>query len=244
MKYITAILSTLLMISLVYNVNFYRKSKVFREDLLARNQRDAKLRADFDSTKHSRAAVYKQLKMDSTDIVFLGNSLTEGFPVTDYFQDIHVKNRGVSGYVTGEVLDLLPDVIRYHPRKVFIEIGINDIKYGLSNKTKMETDLMDNYKRILSTIQIASPKTEVFIQNILPVNKAYNANEADIINALVKKINPQIQELSLKFKYHFIDLYAQFADNGSLPIKYTTDGVHLNENGYALWYETIKKDVN
>ena len=78
----------------------------------------------------------------------------------------------------------------------------------------------------------------------MPVNKAYNANEADIINALVKKINPQIQELSLKFKYHFIDLYAQFADNGSLPIKYTTDGVHLNENGYALWYETIKKDVN
>jgi lysophospholipase L1-like esterase len=244
MKRIAAILSVLLVISLYYTLHFYRQTKVYNEDKLARKKSDEKNIAGFDSTKKSRAAVYMQLKIDSTDIVFLGNSLTEAFPVTDYFQNIHVKNRGVGGYTTAEVLEFLPEIIKYHPRKIFIEIGINDIKYGLSDKAKTETDLIDNYNKILNAIQIESPKTEVFIQNILPINKIYNANESDTINAIVKILNPQIRDLGLKYKYNVIDLYAQFADNNSMPLKYTTDGIHLNANGYALWYETIKNNVN
>lgn len=244
MKRVIAILSILLVISLYYDLHFYRQTKVYRENQLARNESDKKMRDDFANTKKSRAAVYKQLKIDSTDIVFVGNSLTEGFPVTDYFQDIHVKNRGVSGYTTAEVLDFLPEIVKYRPHKIFIEIGINDIKYGLSDKGKTEVDLVDNYNKILSAIQTTSPKTEVFIQSMLPVNKIYNANDADTINVIVKKVNVEIKDLSLKYQYHFIDLYSQFADNGNMPLKYTTDGIHLDENGYAIWYETIKQNVH
>jgi lysophospholipase L1-like esterase len=244
MKRIIAILSILLVISLIYDVRFYRKSKIFREDIVARNERDAKIRADFANTKISRAAVYNHLKIDSSDIVFLGNSLTEAFPVTEYFENIHVKNRGVSGYLTKEVLENMGNVLKSYPKKIFIEIGINDIKYGLSDKPKMTQELLDNYNKILRNIRKDCPRTEVYVQSILPINKIYDPNVADTINTIIIDVNSGIKELAEKYNYHFIDLYTRFAENNCLPVKYTTDGIHLNETAYELWAATIKKDVN
>jgi lysophospholipase L1-like esterase len=240
---IIAILAVLLLASMTVSLNLYRKAKIYNEDALLSFKKDEKMRDDFAKNKTSRAEVYKQFKFDTSDIVFLGNSLTEGFPVNDYFSGYKIKNRGVSGYVSEEVVKLMPIFTNCYPKKIFIEIGINDIKYGLNDKVKMQKAILDNYTTILNTVKQASPRTIVYVQSILPVNKSYNPNDAESINTIVLNINTVLKKLASNFGYTYIDLYPAFSENGALIPKLSTDGIHLNEQGYNLWYSLIKNQV-
>mgnify|MGYP000061554644 CR=1 FL=1 len=68
----------------------------------------------------------------STDeIIFLGNSITDIGEWTEVWQDIHVKNRGISGDNTFGVLARLDEVVSSKPSKIFIMIGINDISKNI-----------------------------------------------------------------------------------------------------------------
>ena len=241
MKRLSPIFLILLIIALYYDVHFYRMVKVEREN---KHRRDDKIVSDFNKTKAARPRILNLLPMDSSDIVFVGNSLTESFLVTEFFNDIHVKNRGVSGYTAQDIVDNYQSLIHDHPKKIFLEIGINDIKYGIGDKEKLHHDLLNNFTTILKRIHTENPNTMVYVQSILPINKVYDAYQTDTINNMVRMINTDIQGLAKQYNYPYIDLYHTFASGDSLPEKYTIDGVHLNENGYALWVQSIKQYVN
>lgn len=241
MKRTAIALFILLFISLYFNLKLWRINTLLVEN---NNIRQEKLESDFHRTRAARAAMFKQLPLDTASIVFVGNSLTEMFPVTDYFNDIHVRNRGISGNTSDDIKALLPDIIKYHPQKIFLDMGINDLKYGLGNIQKTEQNLFSNYRWVLNTIHTQSPETRVYIQNILPVNKMYNPYQADSVNKIIAECNPVIQNIARQYNDQYIDLYTQFVENGHLPEKYTVDGVHLNEKGYAIWYNFVKKYVH
>lgn len=78
-------------------------------------------------------------------------------------------NRGVSGDTTFGVLERLDEVTEGHPSKIFLLIGINDISRNFP-----DGQILQNYKEIISRIQKESPKTKVYIETILPVNKSFN----------------------------------------------------------------------
>lgn len=62
------------------------------------------------------------------DIVFLGNSITEGGGDWGAKLGIpQVKNRGIAGDVTDGVLKRLDEITFFKPRAVFLLIGINDL---------------------------------------------------------------------------------------------------------------------
>ena len=63
------------------------------------------------------------LPLHSSDIVFLGNSITDGCEWAELFENRHVKNRGISGDRSGWLLERLDSIIAAHPKKLFLMIG-------------------------------------------------------------------------------------------------------------------------
>ncbi|WP_217352119.1 GDSL-type esterase/lipase family protein [Capnocytophaga sp. oral taxon 878] len=112
-----------------------------------------------------RASLFSKLPITPKDIVFIGNSITNGAEWAELFPQKHVKNRGISGDTSEGVYDRLDPVVKGKPAKIFILIGINDISRGI----KVENIVM-NMRRIVEKIQTESPKTKIYIQTI-PISK-------------------------------------------------------------------------
>lgn len=79
-----------------------------------------------------RRSLFEVLPVYSSDIVFLGNSITDGCEWAELFNNRHVKNRGISGDRSGWLLDRLDPIVGGHPKKLFLMIGVNDLAAGVS----------------------------------------------------------------------------------------------------------------
>lgn len=82
-----------------------------------------------------RATLFEELPITSKDIVFLGNSITNGGEWGELFHNARVKNRGISGDICMGVYDRLEPILRGKPAKIFLLIGINDVSRGTSADT-------------------------------------------------------------------------------------------------------------
>ena len=76
---------------------------------------------------------FKETGVLQNNIVFLGDSITQGYNLSNYFNNYPVINSGISGNTTRDVLnDMYGRVYQYNPSKVVILIGTNDIFNGIS----------------------------------------------------------------------------------------------------------------
>lgn len=186
---------------------------------------------------YQRATLFEQLPITSKDIVFVGNSITDGGEWCELFDSKHVKNRGISGDVAMGVYDRLDPIVKGKPKKVFLLIGINDVSAGRSPE-----EIMKGIEMIASKIKKESPKTKLYIQSILPVNKDLNmfhghTSKGDVVIATNELIRTFCQKNGLTF----VDLYAQMKNDGDEKMNplYTNDGLHLLGPGYIKWKEII-----
>jgi lysophospholipase L1-like esterase len=171
-------------------------------------------------------------------IIFLGNSITEGGDWKTLLKDTTVLNRGISGDVTYGVLQRLDEVVRHHPSKVFLLIGVNDLSRNVPNSV-----IIQNILNIVSRIHNESPKTQVFVQSILPVNPGHkNFPERFNKPSDITEINGQLKKYHEALRYTYVDLYSHFLDDRLLlDLRYTSDGLHLNQAGYVHWVSYLKK---
>lgn len=59
----------------------------------------------FSTFYQQRSSLFRLLPVTKNDIVFLGNSITNGNEWDELFGDISIKNRGISGDITAGVLN-------------------------------------------------------------------------------------------------------------------------------------------
>ena len=174
-------------------------------------------------------------------IVFIGDSITDLFPLDAYFSDLPLAtyNRGIGGDVTAGVLARM-QLCLYDlaPTKIVLLIGINDINSGVPTER-----IVLNYRKILQGIRTNLPTTAVYCLSILPMNEtviAYGVN-LDAALARTKEINQSISSFTTEFGYTYVDLFSSVADeNERLIAGYSDDGLHLNANGFAVWANVIK----
>jgi len=186
-----------------------------------------------------------QQPLEFGEIVFIGNSITEGGnDWSSKFRISHIRNRGIAGDLTDGVLRRLDEIIYFKPKAVFILIGINDLfnlhqsednpelKY---TKTIPSTEyIANNILKITKVIHRKSPRTKIYVRTLLPARKEFL--KKDILS-----VNDNIKRNAIKGYYKIIDLYSEFVDNnGDLINEFTKDGVHLNDNGYKKWVEFEK----
>lgn len=198
-----------------------------------------------DSSKYSAywwhsKDMYDHLPDTRNEIVFLGNSITDGAEWYELLGNKRIRNRGISADVTEGILLRLDAVTKLKPASIFIMIGVNDLSRNMP-----VSEITANYRKILERIRTESPRTKVFIESVLPVNPATGmALNHTNKTALIMELNGKLQELSTEFGHTYIDLFSIMADsNNHLPRKYSIDGLHLSYEGYRVWVEAIKQYV-
>ena len=201
-----------------------------------------------------RCAEFDKNQIGFEKIVFLGDSITEGGgDWNKYFSAENIINRGISGDTTLGVLARLNEIFFYKPNSVFVLIGINDIFNSDSPNRENITPITvsNNIINIADSIYKKSPETQVYIQTTLPINNILFKeltgtfpSHAVPLQVQIKQINSIIKKNSSQHHYGVIDLHDIFLDNDELlSRKFTSDGVHLNEDGYRKWSNFINNYI-
>lgn len=175
------------------------------------------------------------------DVVMLGNSLTEnGGDWGKRLGKKHVVNRGIIGDEVMGVYERLHQILPGHPKKLFLMIGINDVSHNLTADS-----IAGMIRLTVERIQRESPETELHLQSLLPINESFGrykllTGKTD----LVPEINTRLKALAQEKKIDFINLFPLFTEGNTNVLRkdLTTDGLHLNEEGYKIWAKALKKN--
>ena len=167
--------------------------------------------------------------------VFLGDSITEGYDLEEFFPDKPVINSGVSGYRAKDLLSRLDNMVyRYNPSKVFLLIGTNDIAIG-----KDKDYIIERIGKIIDEIKLNRKYTEIYVESIYPINSNKIKNRS---NDFINELNNEIQLLCKEKEVKYINVHKLLLDeNGELSENYSDDGLHLTYEGYEVVTEKLEK---
>ncbi len=177
--------------------------------------------------------VLKTLDKDKNRVVFMGNSITEGWSQHDstFFQNKSYINRGISGQTTPQMLiRFKQDVVDLHPKVVVILAGTNDIA-GNTGPSTLEM-IVDN---ISSMAEIAKANhIKVIISSVHPAYD-YPWRKGLKPNEKIPALNKLLKEYAYKHEIIYLDYFSAMVDDqNGLKAAYTYDGVHPNKKGYQV----------
>jgi len=174
----------------------------------------------------------KQLPPEPGRVVFLGDSITDGWKLAQFFPGKPYVNRGISGQTTPQMLvRMFPDVIALKPAALLVYAGTNDIagNTGPSTLTMIE----DNLQAITELAQAHGIK--VILCSVTPVSD-YTARKQTLQRppSDILKLNAWMREYAASANAVFADYFAALVDEtGMLKQGFSGDGLHPNDKGYA-----------
>ncbi len=178
----------------------------------------------------------------SKDIVMVGNSLTEGGGDWNArLNKKNIRNRGIIGDEVMGIYDRLHQILPGHPEKLFFLAGVNDISHDLTADS-----IVSMIRMTIERIQRESPETKLYLQSLLPFNESFGRyKKLTGKTNMVPEINAQLETLAKEHKITFINLFPLFTEKGTnvLRSELTSDGLHLNEEGYKIWVKALKKKI-
>lgn len=188
-----------------------------------------------DLWKTKRSAWAERVKQDQNTVVFLGDSITQGWgdDLGGAFGKMKVANRGISGDTTrGMLIRLQDDVLSLNPKAVVLLMGTND----LEERAEPDT-IAGNLKLIIAALKKHNAKMPIVLCKVFPSSesKSRPAEKIKQINdlyAAAVKGDPQIVVM---------ETWVLFADkNGNAQEKEFPDLLHPNEAGYKMWGAALR----
>lgn len=177
-----------------------------------------------------RADFFHRYPVNEGDIVFLGDSITDGGCWEELFPGVPLKNRGINADNTLGVIKRLDDILRSKPLAIFLLIGTNDLPWFTYRTNR---HIIASYDQILTRCKALSPSTRVFVQSILPRGQSFAKR--------IIQINTELKTLADQHGFTFINLYPAFVnEKGALQAEITNDHLHLMAEGYTRWVEILK----
>ena len=156
---------------------------------------------------------------NANNIVFLGDSRMDFFPMGNYYTENHIINLGQGGSTTLGVIIRIPTAATFNPKKVIVSIGINDNYYGHS-----VDDILNNFNDIIDQLKTDCPSATIYITNIVP-SQHYLQWVADV--------NAQLPIICASKGVNYLPLTC-LETSGVLNPSYAKDEVHYNTAGYNV----------
>jgi lysophospholipase L1-like esterase len=188
-----------------------------------------------DLWKNRRSAWARQVNQDQNSLVFLGDSITQGWGerVSVAFPGVKIANRGISGDTTrGVLIRLGEDVLGVIPQGVVLLLGTNDLEEGASPET-----IASNLNLILSELEMHNRNMPVVLCLVFPSSASKNrpADKIRATNALCAKVAQDYSQVRV------LDTWSLFADeHGDAKIEEFPDLLHPNDAGYAKWEAALR----
>ena len=165
-----------------------------------------------------------------SEVVFLGDSLTDFCPLDVYYPEWKTLNRGIAGdTTTGLLRRMQVSVYDLSPKAVVLLIGGNNLQ-----------TMFADYEEILKGLQGTLPDAKVILVSLTPMEEPYAAK-----NPISKQNNLRIKAYSEEYGFTFVDLYDDLLDPATdrLRESYTVDGAHLTPEGYAVFTKKISAAI-
>lgn len=183
-------------------------------------------------------AANKELKKQPADpkrVVFMGDSITDGWRLNEYFPERDFLNRGISGQITGEMLGRFKaDIIDLKPAAVVILAGTNDIGRGIPLTT------IQNNLAMIADLAVAHKIKPIFA-SVLPVSDYHKNTNPTFAQTRrrppeqIRSLNQWLVGFTRQYGFTYLDYYSKTVDSaGMLRADLADDGLHPNSAGYRI----------
>lgn len=172
------------------------------------------------------------------DVVFMGNSITDGWARVDpeFFESNNFVGRGIGGQTSSEMLvRFRRDVIDLNPKCVVILSGTNDIAQN-NGYIKPENTLSN----IISMCELAKANgIKVILCSITPTSVFGWRREVNPV-PLIKELNEMIEAYAKENGIYYLNYHPALTDEkGGIPAKWSNDTCHPNLECYRTIMEPM-----
>ena len=186
---------------------------------------------------HDRLVTEHQGK--TCDYLFFGDSWVEQwrdlkrFDYARFYKDtadINALNVGIGGTKYSDWANWLDDlVIPFAPKKIFINLGFNDLHHG-----QKVNEVYDNFKTVVEGIKKALPEVKIYINSVThcSVFDDFFEKEVELNNLLIDYCAKMPNMCYIPVNKEFMSNGKRFEDMDDYCIE---DNLHLNERGYKIW---------
>lgn len=187
-------------------------------------------------------------KYSNNALLFIGSSSIRGWKtIKKDMLPYETIKRGYGGAHYTDIIHFSKRLVKNHnPRAILIFVA-NDIK-GNNNEDLYSKNLSDRspnevkrlFKLVISQIRSIHKEIPIIAIETTPTPSRWNAwNEISKANDLIEKI------CNSKSNLYYIKTRNEFIGNDGLPITsfFVEDMLHLNNSGYKLWSQIIKKKL-
>lgn len=201
-----------------------------------------RLSEDWWKQRHEACVAMTQKK--GIDLVFLGDSITQGWESTgrktwdEKFAPLNAGNFGFSGDRTEHVLWRLEngEIMGLKPKLVVIMIGTNNFGHGTSNAAQTA----DGVRAIVGKLLDGLPEAKILLLGIFPRGAAAD----DPMRVAAAEATDGFRGLADRKRVFFKNVGRHFVRaNGDLRATLMPDLLHLNPDAYAIWAKAIEPDV-
>jgi lysophospholipase L1-like esterase len=166
-----------------------------------------------------------------TRVVFMGDSITQGWHLDESFPGKPYVNRGISGQTSPQmVLRFRQDVIDLKPKAVVILAGTNDIA---GNTGPMTLEESEGNVKTMAELATAN-HIRVVLCSVLPAfDFSWTPGKTPALK--IDALNAWIKAYAAEKGYIYVDYHSAMQDErDGLPKRLSEDGVHPNAAGYAI----------
>lgn len=181
----------------------------------------------------THARNFERRKAGNIDLVFLGDSITQGWPgdlFGKYYGSMKAVNFGCGGDKIQNLLMRLEgddgELKGTSPKVIVLLIGINNIA------DNTDAEIAYGIDNMLKRVGQECPKAKILLLAILPTKGTQNGK--------IKSTNALIAKLDNGKNIRFLDMGPKFLDrDGKIPEGLLADEVHLTPTGYEIWAKTM-----
>jgi lysophospholipase L1-like esterase len=178
-------------------------------------------------------------------VVFLGDSITDYWKLSDYFgKPYAVTNRGIDGQTTSQMLvRFRQDVVALHPNALVVLAGTNDVA-GVTGPTRNE-DIEANYASMAELARVHNIR--VVFASLLPVyNYTPESKESFALRPRerILALNSWLKDYCAKNGLVYLNYFSALVDDhGMLKRELSDDGLHPNAAGYKIMAPLAEKAI-